>query len=451
MVEERVQKILSRAGYGSRRSCEDLITTGRVKVNGKTALLGQKADAAADAITVDGKTLPTELQLRYIAYYKPRFVLCDKVYDDDTRRTVFNMVEGASELAVVGRLDYESEGLVILTNDGEMVNKLTHPRYQHEKEYRVLLASHPDVKQMEIWRRGVVLEDGHRTSPASVTVESNAGKGTWIRVILKEGHKRQIRETAKLTGLFVVKLVRTRIATLRLGNLKTGDYRPLTSEEISALKDTSKPPKLLRTPRRLSAPRTFKKTDVEESTKRTDFSKPRTSSSSDSGAGSDAVGTRSPRSKTSVYNSGSRITNSHSADEKGSRSTTRRPGGTATRPVGVRTPRSKTSTYSSGSRNTDSFKPDDTNTRSTTRKPAGTGTRPVGTRSPRRTTEARPPSESAHTPRRRTDSGTHSDGAQSTRSPRSNSRGTSGTGSRSTGTRSTTVRSPRRTTKKETD
>ncbi|PKN86746.1 MAG: pseudouridine synthase, partial [Chloroflexi bacterium HGW-Chloroflexi-7] len=187
MVEERVQKILARAGYGSRRSCEELITTNRVKVNGKTVLLGEKADATSDVITVDGKALPTELQLRYIAYYKPRFVLCDKVYDDDTRRTVFNMVEGASDLAVVGRLDYESEGLVILTNDGEMVNKLTHPRYQHEKEYRVLVATHPDVKQMEIWRRGVVLEDGHRTSPASVTVEGPAGKGTWIRVILKEG------------------------------------------------------------------------------------------------------------------------------------------------------------------------------------------------------------------------------------------------------------------------
>ena len=410
MVEERVQKILARAGYGSRRSCEELITTNRVKVNGKTVLLGEKADATTDVITVDGKALPTELQLRYIAYYKPRFVLCDKVYDDDTRRTVFNMVEGASELAVVGRLDYESEGLVILTNDGEMVNKLTHPRYQHEKEYRVLVATHPDVKQMEIWRRGVVLEDGHRTSPASVTVEGPAGKGTWIRVILKEGHKRQIRETAKLTGLFVVKLVRTRIASLRLGNLKSGDYRPLTSEEIAALKDTSRPPRLLKTPRRLGAPRAHVKTDPEESTKRNDFSKPRPSS-------------RTPRTTTDGTSERPAGTRAGSTRPVGTRPSGTR--ATSTRPAGVRTTRSTTSTYSSGSRNTDTFTPEEKSAykdgkRSTTRKPGGTGTRsPRGSK------------------------------GSSTRTPRSSSSGPTSNSTRSTGTRSTTVRSPRRTTKKD--
>jgi 23S rRNA pseudouridine2605 synthase len=241
MTEERVQKILARAGYGSRRSCEELIISGRVKVNGKPVTLGQRADAQTDKITVDGKALPAEIKMQYIAYNKPRFVLCDKTIGDDNRRTVFNMIDGAADLAVVGRLDFESEGLVILTNDGELLNKLTHPRFQHEKEYRVLLASHPDAKQLETWRRGVVLEDGHRTSPANVTVEANAGKGTWIRVVLKEGHKRQIRETAKLTGLFVVKLVRTRIASLKLGNLKSGEFRSLTAEEVTALKDTNKP------------------------------------------------------------------------------------------------------------------------------------------------------------------------------------------------------------------
>ncbi len=241
MAEERIQKILARAGFGSRRSCEELITSGRIQVNAQSVTLGQKADAAKDRITVDGKALPAEIQMVYIAYNKPRFVLCDKTVGDDSRRTVFEMVEGAADLAVVGRLDFESEGLVILTNDGELLNRLTHPRFQHEKEYRVLVASHPDAKQLEVWRRGVVLEDGHRTSPANATVESNAGKGTWIRVVLKEGHKRQIRETAKMTGLFVVKLIRTRIATLRLGNLKSGEFRHLNEEEIEALKDTTKP------------------------------------------------------------------------------------------------------------------------------------------------------------------------------------------------------------------
>lgn len=255
MVEERVQKILARAGFGSRRNCEDLITSGRVKVNGKIVVLGQKADAQSDRITVDGKALPDEILLRYIAYNKPRFVLCDKTNPGDDRRTIFNMVEGAADLAVIGRLDYESEGLVILTNDGELLNHLTHPRYRHEKEYRVLVASRPDLKQLEVWRRGVVLEDGHRTSPASVTVESNAGKGTWLRVVLKEGHKRQIRETAKLTGLFVVKLIRTRIATQKLGNLKSGEYRTLTSVEVEKLKGVvNSPQKEIRKPARITVP-----------------------------------------------------------------------------------------------------------------------------------------------------------------------------------------------------
>lgn len=243
MTEERIQKILARAGYGSRRNCEELILTGRVKVNGQKPELGQKADASRDKITVDGRNLPNEIELRYIAYHKPRFVLCDKTLPGDDRRSIFSLVEGAGDLAVIGRLDYESEGLVILTNDGELLNRLTHPRFQHEKEYRVLVASRPDVKQLEVWRRGVVLEDGHRTSPASVTVESNAGKGTWLRVILKEGHKRQIRETAKLTGLFVVKLIRTRIASQKLGNLKTGEWRILNLEEVENLRNLSIPTK----------------------------------------------------------------------------------------------------------------------------------------------------------------------------------------------------------------
>lgn len=237
MGEERLQKILSRSGYGSRRSCEELIIQGRVTVNSRKAILGQKAEAGVDKIQVDGSPIPHALELRYIVYNKPRFVLCDKTEGDD-RKTVFDLVEGGSDLAVVGRLDYESEGLLILTNDGELLNQLTHPRYQHEKEYRVLVSTHPDDKQIEIWRRGVVLEDGHRTSPADVRVESLSGKGAWIRIILKEGHKRQIREMAKFTGLFIVRLVRTRIGTMRLGNLKTGEYRNLSKEEISYLKES---------------------------------------------------------------------------------------------------------------------------------------------------------------------------------------------------------------------
>jgi len=239
MAEERLQKILSRAGFGSRRSCEELMTQRRVSVNGQIAILGQKADESSDKILVDGKPIPQPQAFRYVMLNKPRFVLCDK-NPDDPRRSVFDLVENGNQLAVVGRLDYESEGMVLLTNDGDLLNKLTHPRYEHEKEYRVLVSTHPDDKQLEIWRRGVVLEDGHKTRPARVRVEIKAGKGAWLQVILKEGHKRQIREMAKVTGLFIVRLVRTRIGNLTLGALKSGEYRELTEVEVARLRDEGK-------------------------------------------------------------------------------------------------------------------------------------------------------------------------------------------------------------------
>jgi len=239
MAEERLQKILARAGFGSRRSCEEFIVSGRVQVNGKKAELGQKADPYVDAILLDGTKLPAPKSVRYLAYNKPRFVLCDKV-EGDSRRTVYDLVPDSNDLAIVGRLDFESEGLLLLTNDGELTNALTHPRFQHEKEYRVLVAAKPDMKQLETWRRGVVLEDGHRTQPASVSIDSTSGKGAWLRVVLKEGHKRQIREIAKTIGMYVVRLVRVRIGTLELGNLKSGLFRELTPIEVNKLKSLLK-------------------------------------------------------------------------------------------------------------------------------------------------------------------------------------------------------------------
>lgn len=236
MTEERLQKILARAGYGSRRSCEELITAGRVLVNGKNPELGSKADPSVDKIEVDHSRIPQAAALVYLAYNKPRFMLCDKVQTGDDRRTVFDMVPGGSDLSVVGRLDFESEGLVILTNDGEMVNRLTHPRYEHEKEYKVLLASKPDTKQLDAWRRGLILDDGHRTSAAKVEIATALGKGVWLRVIMKEGHKRQIRETARMLGLFVVRILRVRIGSVLLGPLKSGEWREVTDTELNSLK-----------------------------------------------------------------------------------------------------------------------------------------------------------------------------------------------------------------------
>lgn len=234
-MEERLQKILARSGYGSRRSCEEIISAGRVRVNGHPAGLGDKADASQDRITVDGRALKVAEEPVYIALYKPRGVI-STVSTPDERPAVRELIPVAGTLYPVGRLDFDSEGLVLMTNDGDLANKLTHPRYEHEKEYRVLVAVHPDGEQLATWRRGIVLEDGYRTQPCEVYVESKYGKGAWLRVTLKEGRKRQIREMGARTGVPVVRIVRIRIGALRLGNLKPRAWRYLTPEEVEALK-----------------------------------------------------------------------------------------------------------------------------------------------------------------------------------------------------------------------
>lgn len=237
MTAERLQKILAQAGYGSRRACEDFISAGRVRVNGKIAELGQKADLTTDSITVDGKPIAKAEALIYIVLHKPRNVLSTVEAEvGDGRRTVRDLVDVPGSLHPVGRLDYESEGLVLMTNDGDLTNRLTHPRYGHQKEYRVLLAKRPDQEQLEAWRRGVVLEDGYKTAPVDVRFEEAQGKGAWVRVVMQEGRKRQIRETCKQLGLPIVRILRVRIGTLRLGSLKPRQWRYLTMDEVGELK-----------------------------------------------------------------------------------------------------------------------------------------------------------------------------------------------------------------------
>lgn len=241
MPSERIQKILARAGFGSRRSCETLISAGRVQVNGKAVSLGDKADPQQDKITVDGQALRLEEKLTYIALNKPRGVL-STVIAPDPRPTVRDLVDLPGQLYPVGRLDVESEGLILLTNDGDLANRLTHPRYGHEKEYKVLVARHPDDEQLNNWRRGIVLEDGYRTAPAAVSLISYSGKGAWLRVILHEGRKRQIRETGSQLGLPVVKIIRVRIGSLLLGDLPSRQWRHLTPQEVAALKGQASVP-----------------------------------------------------------------------------------------------------------------------------------------------------------------------------------------------------------------
>jgi len=246
-MEERLQKLMAQAGLGSRRDCEELISSGRVIVNGKRAELGQKADPSIDRILVDGVPLKAPEAYQYIALYKPRNVLTT-VEAPDPRQTVRDLVPVQGTLYPVGRLDVDSEGLVLLTNDGDLANRLTHPRYAHEKEYKVLVARRPDDEQLDTWRRGVVLEDGHRTLPAQVIFLSAFGQGAWLKVILREGRKRQIREVGSLIGLPVVRIIRTRISTLLLGRLKPGEWRPLTPDEVSELKGKPLPQSPARRP-----------------------------------------------------------------------------------------------------------------------------------------------------------------------------------------------------------
>lgn len=238
MAEERVQKLLAAAGYGSRRSCEQIITDGRVRVNGKIIHIGDKADPSTDEIRIDNKPIAIIQKKIYIALNKPRGYLSD-IDENHPKPSVHDIVDVSEHLFSVGRLDLDSEGLILMTNDGELANRLSHPRYQHDKEYEVFVISEPDQEQIEIWRRGVVLEDGYRTLPAEVDILSKINKGAWLSIVLHEGKKRQIRKTGARIGLPVSRIRRVRIGTLKLGNLKPGEWRHLTEKEVKLLKEYS--------------------------------------------------------------------------------------------------------------------------------------------------------------------------------------------------------------------
>jgi len=237
-MERRLQKILARAGFGSRRACEELIRQGRVAVDGQVARLGQKADPDRDRITVDGMPVQVERRRTYVALHKPRGVLSAERDGSGRFSTVRDLVPLPGRLFPVGRLDLRSEGLVLLTDDGDLAQRLAHPRFGHEKEYRVLVAGEPDEATLEKWRRGVFL-DGRRTALAEVTVIGREKGETWLRVMLREGRKRQIRRVGAMLGHPVRRLIRVRIGPLRLGDLKPGQWRRLTGAEVKALRSAA--------------------------------------------------------------------------------------------------------------------------------------------------------------------------------------------------------------------
>ena len=261
MTEERIQKLLAQAGYGSRRACEEFLTEQRVTVNGQVVELGAKADPIRDVIKLDAKRVHFESRRVYLALNKPIGVVTTNA-DEFGRQTVRDLIPLEGHLYPVGRLDADSEGLVLLTNDGDLANALTHPRYEHEKEYRVLVEGEPSASTLKAWRHGVLLE-GQMTAPAKVEVTGGDRGLTWVRVTMHEGRKRQIREVAGMLGHPVKYLQRVRVGPIRLTNLKVGEWRHLSASEVKLLQGLIEP----RAPKRST--NTLKGAGVTKSTKKT--------------------------------------------------------------------------------------------------------------------------------------------------------------------------------------
>jgi 23S rRNA pseudouridine2605 synthase len=281
-MEQRLQKILSQAGLASRRAAEKLIAEGRVTVNGKTVLeMGTKADADRDDIRVDGRRLKAPERKRYILLNKPAGVVSTRS-DPQRRRTVIDLLVGVREYVYpVGRLDYETEGLLLLTNDGDLAARLTHPRHGVERSYEARVAGMPDAEALRQLREGIPL-DGHRTLPAEATLlnarrDSVGGpKGKQpreregpppreresrpkspqprreglLQITIREGRNRQVRRMLEAVGHPVRELMRTRIGPLTDRRLKVGTWRELTKEEVTTLQALANRPAPTRPPRR---------------------------------------------------------------------------------------------------------------------------------------------------------------------------------------------------------
>ena len=229
---ERLQKVLAQRGFGSRRVCEELIEQGRVTVNGEPAQLGRRVDVQRDAVAVDGVAGGVRPDLVYYLLHKPYNVITT-VKDTHDRVTVVELVPSEPRVFPVGRLDLDSEGLIILTNDGELTHHLTHPSFGVEKEYLVHVRCGPDgvpETALNKLRRGVELDDGI-TSPAKV---GQVQPGV-LRIVIHEGRHRQVRRMCDAVGHEVNRLVRTRIGTLVDATLKPGEWRLLTTQEVRSL------------------------------------------------------------------------------------------------------------------------------------------------------------------------------------------------------------------------
>jgi 23S rRNA pseudouridine2605 synthase len=235
---ERLHKVLARAGVAALRPAEDMVMAGRVTVNGRVVReLGARVDPDTDQIAVDGQIIdvpaPSDPH-RYVILHKPVGVI-STAQDTHERPTVVELIPSDERLFPVGRLDADSEGLILLTNDGDLAYRLTHPRFEVEKEYRVLLDRTPTLADLRQWREGVELE-GEMTLPVWAELLDRIDAGTWVRIVMREGRNRQIRNVAQLLGYDVMRLIRVREGPLSLGDLAAGQWRELTAAEVEALR-----------------------------------------------------------------------------------------------------------------------------------------------------------------------------------------------------------------------
>jgi 23S rRNA pseudouridine2605 synthase/16S rRNA pseudouridine516 synthase len=236
---QRLQKVMARAGVASRRHAEAMIAAGRVTVNGETVTSpGGLVDPATDEIAVDGEPLATDVELVYLALHKPRGYLTT-VSDPFGRRSVMELVDGRGVgIFPVGRLDLDSEGLLLVTNDGELAHRLTHPSHHVEKEYEVVVEGVPGEAEVAALREGVELEDGRATA-LRAEIAGRRRDTSALRIVLGEGRKRQVRRMCDAVGHPVVSLLRVRVGPVELGDLASGNARPLTDDELDALRSAT--------------------------------------------------------------------------------------------------------------------------------------------------------------------------------------------------------------------
>lgn len=233
MPVERLQRSLARAGFGSRRACEELIAAGRVEINGRVATLGDRLDPAMDQVRVDGSKVNVNPELRTFALHKPRGVTTT-MRDPHAERDLSGFLPKGVHVFPVGRLDRDTEGLLLLTNDGSLAHRLTHPRYAIEKEYLAEVDRPPSHRQLARLRRGVELDDGTARAVDARSAGGAAGRGG-VRLVMVEGRKREVRRMLDAVELPVRRLVRVRVGPIRLGRLRPGDVRELEPEDVRAL------------------------------------------------------------------------------------------------------------------------------------------------------------------------------------------------------------------------